>query len=42
MIQLKIKVEILAEKKFSNSEFQSIFAIREWLNTALGNSHYHF
>jgi hypothetical protein len=40
MIQLKIKVEILDEKKYS--EFQSIFAIGEWLNTALGNSHYHF
>jgi hypothetical protein len=36
IIQLKIKVDILAD------EFQSIFAIGEWLNAALGNSHYHF
>jgi len=42
MIELKIKVEILDEKKYSNSEFQSIYAIGEWLNTALGNSHYYF
>jgi hypothetical protein len=42
MTQLKIIVEILAGKKYGNSEFQSIFATGEWLNPALGNSHYHF
>ena len=42
MIQLKIKVGILAEKIHSSSEFQSIFAIGEGLNPALDNLHCHY
>jgi hypothetical protein len=41
-IQFKINIEILAEKTYSGSEFQSIFVTRERLNPALCKPHYHF